>query len=61
MSDTKKYTVLFGFLHGRIDETTGEGLVPYEPGQTIELTADEAAVELQRNRIAPVDEPETTS
>ena len=58
MPETKKqYTVRFGFLHGRIDETTGEGLKAYEPGDVIELTDDEAAVEINRHRIEPVATP----
>ena len=56
---TKHYTVRFGFLHGRIDETTGEGLKAYEPGDVVELTDDEAAVEINRHRIDPVAKPAT--
>lgn len=56
MSDTQKYLVIAGFLHGRIDESTGEGLVPLQRGDAVELSADAAAVELARNRLVPYDE-----
>ena len=56
MPEKTKYIVAAGFLHGRIDEVTGEGLISYHRGDVIALTDDEAAVELHRNRIVPFDE-----
>lgn len=61
MSNTQKYIIIAGFLRGRIDEATGAGLVQCHRGDVVELDADEAAVELHRNRIVAYDEETAAS
>ena len=57
----EKYIVIAGFLGGRLDETTGAGLTPHARGDVIELGANEAAVELHRNRVVAFDEATAAS
>jgi hypothetical protein len=55
MSESKKYIVVQGFLGGKLDETTGEGLTTHDRGDVIELSEEAAAIELHRNRIVDYD------
>lgn len=55
MAEAKQYLVIAGFLGTAIlNEETGEK-VQYTRGDAIDLTDDEAAVELHRNRIVAFD------
>lgn len=55
MADTQQYLVIAGFLGSTIiNEETGEK-VQHNRGDAIDLTDEDAAVELHRNRIVAYD------